>query len=96
MFPRAETPKAIGGFEILERLGAGGGGEVFLAKSPGGRSVAVKVLASERDEALSEALAREASLCVRLNHPAIVQVRAFVEEGTSRRSSSSTSRGSRS
>ncbi|MGO9712612.1 MAG: serine/threonine-protein kinase, partial [Polyangiaceae bacterium] len=52
--------------------------------SRAGKLVAIKTLTDERqashDEAFSQALSREASLCVRLNHPAIVQVRAFVEE----------------
>ncbi len=82
MFPSVEHHRALKGFEILDRLGSGGGGEVFLGKSKAGRLVAIKVLsdARERDEAFANALAREASLCVRLTHPAIVQVRAFVEE----------------
>ena len=82
MFPKEEHPRALQGFEILERLGAGGVGQVFLARSKAGRLVAIKVLSDNqtRDEAFSEQLAREASLCSRLHHPAIVQVRAFVEE----------------
>jgi serine/threonine protein kinase len=84
MFPTSPERhlRALQGFEILERLGAGGVGQVFLARSRGGKLVAIKVLSDldQRDEALSETLAREASLCVRLNHPAIVQVRAFVED----------------
>jgi serine/threonine protein kinase len=82
MFPAIAQHRALSGFEILEPLGSGGAGQVFLAKSKGGRRVAIKVLsdARERDEAFARALAREASLCVRLTHPAIVQVRAFVED----------------
>jgi eukaryotic-like serine/threonine-protein kinase len=82
MFPATAQHPALKGFEILERLGAGGAGEVFLAKSKGGRRVAIKVLshARGRDEAFARGLAREASLCVRLTHPAIVQVRALVED----------------
>ena len=82
MFPKEEHPRALQGFEILERLGAGGVGQVFLARSKAGRLVAIKVLSDNqtRDDAFSEQLAREASLCSRLHHPAIVQVRAFVEE----------------
>jgi serine/threonine protein kinase len=81
VFPIEHHP-ALKGFEILDRLGSGGGGQVFLGKSRAGRLVAIKVLsdARERDEAFANALAREASLCVRLTHPAIVQVRAFVED----------------
>jgi serine/threonine protein kinase len=83
MFPKNEPPAALRGFEILEQLGAGGAGEVFLAKSRAGKLVAIKVLTGAgqaRDEEFAETLSQEASLCVRLSHPAIVQVRAFVEE----------------
>jgi serine/threonine protein kinase len=82
VFPNAEQHPALAGFEILRPLGAGGAGQVFLAKSRGGRKVAIKVLsdARERDDAFASALAREASVCARLTHPAIVQVRAFVED----------------
>jgi serine/threonine-protein kinase len=83
MFPKDEPPPALRGFEILDRLGAGGAGQVFLARSRGGKLVAIKVLrdaGEQRDEAIAQALSREASLCVRLNHEAIVQVRALVQE----------------
>jgi serine/threonine protein kinase len=82
VFPTAAQHRALGKFEILRPLGAGGAGQVFLARSRAGRRVAIKVLsdARERDEAFASALAREASLCARLTHPAIVQVRAFVED----------------
>ena len=93
MFPsnQERQPRALEGFEILERLGAGGVGQVFLARSRGGKLVAIKVLsdAAERDDEFSATLAREASLCVRLNHPAIVQVRAFVEESNTQLSQAS-------
>lgn len=82
MFPDVVQHPALRGFEILGRLGAGAAGQVFLAKSRGGRKVAIKVLREPKDgeeDLTFEALAREATLCVRLNHPAIVQVRAFVE-----------------
>jgi serine/threonine protein kinase len=82
MFPAVAHHRALSGFEILAPLGSGGAGQVFLARSKAGRRVAIKVLsdARERDDAFARALAREASLCVRLTHPAIVQVRAFVED----------------
>jgi serine/threonine protein kinase len=83
MFPKSEPPPALRGFEIIDRLGAGGAGQVFLARSRAGKLVAIKTLTDAReshDAAVTQALSREASLCVRLNHPAIVQVRAFVEE----------------
>ena len=40
----AADPRAIGEFRLRARLGAGGMGQVFLATSPGGRMVAVKVI----------------------------------------------------
>lgn len=43
----AGDPDWIGPFLILGRLGAGGMGTVYLAKSPGGRRVAVKTIRAE-------------------------------------------------
>ena len=37
-------PRHIGPYQLLGRLGSGGMGQVFLAQSPGGRRVAVKVI----------------------------------------------------
>ncbi|MFE1271607.1 serine/threonine-protein kinase [Streptomyces sp. NPDC058758] len=43
----AEDPVVIGPFRIVGRLGVGGMGRVFLARSAGGRTVAVKVVHAE-------------------------------------------------
>ncbi|MET9434001.1 serine/threonine-protein kinase [Streptomyces sp. NPDC006551] len=43
----AEDPVSIGPFRLLGRLGVGGMGRVFLARSAGGRTVAVKVVHAE-------------------------------------------------
>src|SRR6185437_7910266 len=43
----ADDPQAIGGFRLQARLGAGAMGRVYLATSPAGRMVAVKVLRPE-------------------------------------------------
>jgi serine/threonine protein kinase len=82
MFPTERPPRSLDGFDILERLGVGGGGEVFLARSRAGRLVAIKTVAAgvSADEALGDSFVREASVCVRLRHPCIVQVRALLEE----------------
>jgi serine/threonine protein kinase len=39
-------PDRLGEYRLLKRIGEGGMGVVFLAKSPGQRSVALKVLRS--------------------------------------------------
>ncbi|MGW6948895.1 protein kinase domain-containing protein [Streptomyces xanthophaeus] len=49
-------PAHIGAYALLARLGAGGMGQVYLGRSPGGRLVAVKVVREEitgRPEALA-------------------------------------------
>ncbi|MGW4723035.1 serine/threonine-protein kinase [Streptomyces sp. NPDC004291] len=43
----AEDPVRIGPFRLIGRLGVGGMGRVFLARSAGGRTVAVKVVHAE-------------------------------------------------
>ncbi|MFD7458868.1 MULTISPECIES: serine/threonine protein kinase [unclassified Streptomyces] len=54
---RDRDPAHIGPYTLLARLGAGGMGQVYLGRSPGGRLVAIKVI---RDEITDhpEALAR--------------------------------------
>ncbi|MFV2173585.1 WD40 repeat domain-containing serine/threonine protein kinase [Actinomadura sp. LOL_016] len=44
---RPHDPRQIGPYRIRGRLGAGGMGEVYLAASPGGREVVVKVIRPE-------------------------------------------------
>lgn len=56
-----DIPAQIGRYTVARRLGSGGMGEVFLAYSPAGSPVAVKVVRSDRlDEATRARFEREA------------------------------------
>lgn len=62
-------PRRIGRYRILARLGAGGMGKVFLARSPGGRLVAIKVVRAELadDPQFRQRFAREVAAARRVN-----------------------------
>ena len=73
--------KTLSHYLIEKRIGAGGMGEVFLARDLAlGRTAAVKVLASSLTDEARARLFREAQACARLQHPAIA---TFFESGES-------------
>lgn len=75
-------PQVLGSYEILELLGRGGMGEVYLARdSDLGRKVAIKVLspAIAGSHGALERLRREAMAASALNHPNILTVYSFGE-----------------
>ncbi|MGH9484825.1 MAG: protein kinase domain-containing protein [Terriglobales bacterium] len=79
-------PYPIGSFEVTERLGAGGMGEVYRARDPRlGREVAIKVLPAAwvRDAERLRRFETEARAAGQLNHPNILSVYDFsVDAGT--------------
>src|SRR5688572_1870465 len=74
----------LGTYEILAPLGAGGMGEVYVARDTRlGRDVAIKVLpaAFTRDVERMARFEREARILASLNHPHIGAVYGFEEAG---------------
>ena len=70
--------------EIIEPIGRGGMGTVFIARQPNlDRLVALKILSEQLAEkpTFAERFAREGKLLARLNHPNIVAVYDFGESG---------------
>jgi tRNA A-37 threonylcarbamoyl transferase component Bud32 len=80
----ADVARRLAQFEIIERLGQGGMGVVYKARQPQlDRIVALKILPPV--DALSpdfiERFRREARTLAKLNHPNIVSVHEFGEQG---------------
>ena len=75
----------LGPFEVVAPLGAGGMGEVFLARdSRVGREVALKVLPRDvaTDPEKVARFGREARLLAQLNHPNVAALYEFEREGS--------------
>ena len=74
---RSMVGRAIGHYQIIELLGAGGMGEVYLARDKTlGRQVALKLLPDyfTRDEARVRRFQQEARTASGLNHPNILTI----------------------
>jgi serine/threonine protein kinase len=73
----------IRGYEVLERLGKGSMGEVYLARQLAlGRRVAIKFLMPEEGADLEHDLARfrrEAELMAKISHPNVIPIHDFGE-----------------
>jgi serine/threonine-protein kinase len=77
-------PERIGPYRVIQRLGAGGMGEVVLAHDDRlDRLVAIKRLHDDlaATPERRERLRREARIVARLNHPAIVQIHDVLQQG---------------
>ena len=85
MFPAEDIPETIGSYRILRRLAPAGPAEVYLARNEGplgfARECELKLLpdTSDGSAGFAEELAREAAICARMNHPAVVRVFDFFE-----------------
>jgi serine/threonine-protein kinase len=75
------------GLELLSRIGAGGMGEVYLARRRGAagfeRQLVLKRLAPTltNDPQFAQALVKEANIMVRLSHPNVVQAQDLIYDG---------------
>lgn len=84
----APTPLRLGRFSVVQRLGVGGMAEVFLARSRGAegvdKSLVVKRILPEYAEnpQFRAMFVDEARVALRLNHPNIVQVYGFENDGS--------------
>ncbi|MBS2015359.1 MAG: protein kinase [Deltaproteobacteria bacterium] len=85
--PNPSPPAHIAQFEIVRRLGAGGMAEVFLARKRGAEGT-FKVVVVKRilpgfttSRRFRSMFIDEAQLATRLNHPNVVQVYEFSNEG---------------
>ncbi|AKT43824.1 serine/threonine-protein kinase [Chondromyces crocatus] len=85
MFPAEPVPETLGTYKVLKRLSGTGSTSVYLARLDGPmgfqRNCELKLVpnTAEGDSRFAEELAREAWICSRLNHPAIVRMYDFFE-----------------
>ncbi|MER6915800.1 bifunctional serine/threonine-protein kinase/ABC transporter substrate-binding protein [Streptomyces sp. NPDC000594] len=73
---RTGDPATIAGFRLVGRLGAGGMGVVYLARTPGGALAALKVIRAEHaaDPGFRARFRREAESARRITGPWVVRV----------------------
>ncbi|WUH89461.1 serine/threonine protein kinase [Streptomyces sp. NBC_00433] len=79
----ATDPASVGGYSLFARLGAGGMGQVYLARTRAGRPLALKTVRSEfgLDPAFGERFAREIRHADRVRSPWTVTVVDFSPAG---------------
>ncbi len=78
------TDRMLGHYRVVEKIGAGGMGEVYRAADPKlGRDVAIKVVTPEfaRDPERLARFEREARVLASLNHPNIAAIYGFEQAG---------------
>ncbi len=78
-----ETPRTIGRYEVIERVGRGGMGVLYRGRDPVlEREVAIKVMAGDfsTDESARSRFFREARAAARLQHRNIVTIYEFADD----------------
>ena len=81
MAPLSLPGPLVGPYRVLEKIGAGGMGEVFLAEDTRlRRQVALKRLASDALGDMRRALLREARAVAQLHHPGIASIFDVIED----------------
>ncbi|MYS23094.1 Serine/threonine protein kinase, partial [Streptomyces sp. DvalAA-14] len=78
-------PRSVGGYPLFARLGAGGMGKVYLARTPDGRALALKTVRTEfgLDPEFGERFAREIRHADRVRSPWTAAVVDFSPAGSS-------------
>jgi serine/threonine-protein kinase len=85
MFPAEPVPEKIGTYQVVKYVGHNGSADLYIARAEGplgfSRQVNLKMVrcALDDDARFAEELAREASICARLNHPGVVRMFDFFE-----------------
>ncbi|WP_202232450.1 serine/threonine-protein kinase [Actinacidiphila reveromycinica] len=81
----ASDPRSVGGYPLLARLGAGGMGQVYLARTVAGRPLALKTVRAEfgTDPAFGERFAREIRNADRVRSPWTATVVDYSPAGAS-------------
>ncbi|GAB3709511.1 hypothetical protein GCM10027592_45710 [Spirosoma flavus] len=80
-----QSPRRLLNYSLLREIGRGGMATVWYAENSVGRKFAVKILKPElvaEELSVAERFRNEAQIMVRLEHPAILRVEDFYEEGT--------------
>jgi serine/threonine-protein kinase len=80
--------RMLGPYQITQELGHGGMANVYLAAQPSvGRQVAIKVLPSQflQDRTFLERFTREVRLIAQLQHPRILPIYDFEQDGVPHR-----------
>ncbi|RIV25446.1 hypothetical protein DYU11_09110 [Fibrisoma montanum] len=81
----SQSSRRLLNYTLLREIGRGGMATVWYAENSVGRKFAIKILKPElvaEESSVAERFRNEAQIMVRLEHPAILRVEDFYEDGT--------------